>query len=104
MPARAMTHSCAIPGCPKPGRNQLGLRNRVAHSGASPFPNKRRTDALWSVESSIFLCDQHSLAGGVVRLTFEPANTREIVLEAICGGDPVEPRSKEIRQPLDEAA
>jgi hypothetical protein len=76
----------------------------VAHSGASPFPNKRRTDALWSVESAIFLCDQHSLAGGRVRLTFEPADSQEIVVEAECCGKALDSREKPIRQPLHEAA
>ena len=104
MPARSIDHRCAVPGCPVPGRNQLGLRNRVAHSGASPFANKRRTDALWSVESDIFLCDQHSLAGGHVRLTFEPTTTQAIVIDADCGGIHVGSRVKAIRQPLDEAA
>jgi hypothetical protein len=104
MPARSTVHECAVPSCPYPGRNQVGIRDRVAHSGASPFPNKRRTDALWSVESSIFLCDHHALQGGVIRLTFEPNASQEIIVESECGGVELEARSKQIRQPLEEAA
>jgi hypothetical protein len=104
MPARSLTHDCAIPGCPHPGRNQLGVRDRVAHSGASPFPNKKRTDALWSLETPMFLCDDHALMGGVVRLTFEPNTSQEIVVESSCCGTEFEARSKSINQPLSEAA
>jgi len=104
MPARAVEHSCAVPNCVRPGRNQIGVRCRVAHSGASPFPNKRRTDAFWSLESPMYLCDEHSLAGGRVQLAFEPAGTHEIVVESECLGAIYEDRAKPIRQPLEEAA
>jgi hypothetical protein len=104
MPARGATHECLVPGCPLPGHNQLGVRCRVAHSGASPFPNKRRTDAIWSVESAGYLCDQHALAGGRMRLTFEPDGSQEASITAASGEHVVEERSKPIRQPLEEAA
>jgi hypothetical protein len=104
VPARALEHSCLVPGCPHPGRNQLGVRCRVAHSGASPFPEKRRTDAIFSVESAGYLCDAHALEGGKLVLRFEPHDRRNVMIVATSGSGIAEPRSKEIRQPFVEAA
>ena len=104
VPHRSLDHSCLVPGCPHPGRNQLGVRCRVAHSGASPFPEKRRTDAIFSVESAGFLCDFHALSGGSMKLTFEPDELQEATLGAACRENVVEERTKPIRQPLEEAA
>ena len=97
-------HDCLIPGCPYPGRNQLGVRCRVAHSGESPFPEKRRTDALFSVESAGYLCDRHALAGGTMSLTFTPNGSQETAIVALSGECVSEERTKPIRQPLIEAA
>jgi hypothetical protein len=104
MPARALHHDCLVPGCPYPGRNQLGVRCRVAHSGASPFPNKGRTDAMFSVESAGFLCDHHALAGGLMHLTFEPDDSHAATLSASSGLNATEARTKPIKQPMEEAA
>ena len=104
MPRLDAVHDCVIPGCPYPGRNQLGIRCRVAHSGASPFPEKRRTDAIFSLESAGFLCDQHSLRGGRMTLTFEPNDSQEVSMIAISGENVTDERTKPIRQPLVEAA
>jgi hypothetical protein len=104
MPSRPQSHACLVPGCSSPGRNQLGVRCRVAHSGASPFPEKRRTDALFSVESAAFLCDSHALCGGYLLLMFEPNETEQATIVAASGENEVEERSKPIKQPLASAA
>ena len=101
---RETMHDCLVLGCPLPGRQQIGLRARVAHSGASPFRNKRRTDAIISLESAGFLCDQHSLAGGHFEVTFTPNRSQEASIQASSGGNATEVRSKPIRQPIEEAA
>ena len=101
---REKSHSCLVPGCPIPGHNQIGLRVRVAHSGASPFPKKRRTDAIFAIESAGYLCDQHSLTGGHFEVNFTPDVTHEASIEAVSGHVRTEVRSKPITQPLEEAA
>jgi hypothetical protein len=93
-----------VEGCPLPGRNQLGVRLRVAHSGQSPFPEKRRTDAIYSVESAGYLCDPHSLAGGSITLDFRPSGDGNASVTATSGSTTTETRRKPIRQPMDEAA
>lgn len=98
------SHPCLVPGCPFTGRNQIGVRVRVAHSGKSPFPTKRRTDALISLESAGFLCDEHSLAGSHFDVIFTPNNTANASIQASCEGNFSEVRSKPIRQPFTEAA
>jgi hypothetical protein len=37
----------------------------------SPVAGKGKTDALWSVESDAFLCDQHAVSGLDVTLLLE---------------------------------
>lgn len=96
-------HECMVKSCPRPGRNQIGLRVRVAHDGASPFPKKRRTDAMFSIESNAYLCDEHTLSGGTFALIFEPDYTQEVKLEVLAERD-VEPRSKHITQPNEVTA
>jgi hypothetical protein len=104
MPARAVDHDCLIPGCPYLGRNQLGVRCRVAHSGETPFPEKKRTDAIFSVESAGYLCDQHALSGGKMALRFEPNNSEEASIIVASGENILETRVKPIRQPLRDVA
>jgi hypothetical protein len=105
MPARATIHSCVVPGCSRPGLNQLGVRCRFAYAGRSPsFPDKRRTDAIFSVESSAYLCDSHATLGGRVELTFTPDRSRTVTVVAQSGGNVVVARTKEIAQPAAEAA
>jgi hypothetical protein len=104
MPAHAVERDCVVPGCSRTGRNQIGLRCRVAHSGASPFPEKRRTDAIFSVESEAFLCDFHALAGGLFELRFTPSRTQTATIVASCGPETLDERTKEIRQPVSDAA
>jgi hypothetical protein len=96
-------HVCIVEGCPYPGRNQLGIRCRVAHDGASPFPSKKRTDAIFSIETDAFLCDKHSLSGGTLALVFEPDGTQEVKAEVL-SDRPVEARSKHIKQPDEVSA
>jgi hypothetical protein len=94
----AKDHRCVVKDCPREGRNQIGLRCRVAHDGATPFPNKRRTDAIFSIESDAYLCDTHALRGGTFLLMFEPSNTYEATIEVL-SEIPVDVRSKHITQP-----
>jgi hypothetical protein len=101
MPARAEARDCLVPDCSAPGRNQLGVRCRIAHSGASPFPDKRRTDAIFSVESDAFLCDAHALNGAQMHLVFQATRSANASLRASCGSNEIEGRTKPIRQPVD---
>ena len=101
---RETVHECLVPGCALTGRNQIGLRVRIAHSGRSPFLNKKRTDALVSLESVGFLCDVHALAGGHFEVSFVPNRTMDASIRATCGENSTEVRSKPIPQPLSEAA
>lgn len=71
----------------------------MAHSGNSLFPDKRRTDAIFSVESSAFLCDPHSVAGVTLRLAIVPDGSRAVTFDAICGRNRVDVRKKPIAQP-----
>ena len=91
-------HPCIVDGCPQEGRNQIGLRCRVAHSGASPFPTKRRTDAIYAIESDAYLCDAHALSGGTYLLTFEPNASKDVTIEVLTHRA-IEARTKHITQP-----
>jgi hypothetical protein len=98
------SHECFIPGCAEEGRNQLGLRCRIAHSGDSPFPAKSRTHAIFSVESDAFLCDRHALAGVSLALAVSPNTTEEASLGVVSGDAMSDVRTVEIKQPLRRAA
>jgi hypothetical protein len=105
MPARAAIHDCLVPGCRRPGLNQIGIRCRFAYAGRSlAFPEKKRTDAIFSVESAAYLCDVHATAGGRFELTFTPDRSRSVTLVARAGSYAVEERTKPIVQPEDAAA
>lgn len=93
------THDCVVPNCPEPGRNQIGVRCRIAHSGESPFPEKSRTHALFSIESDAYLCDRHALRGVSLALAVSPNATQEASLGVICGTTMTEVRTVEIKQP-----
>jgi hypothetical protein len=95
-------HPCIVEGCVQEGRNQLGLRCRVAHDGASPFPNKKRTDAIYSIESEAYLCDTHALQGGTFLIMFEPDASKEVTIDVLSERT-IEARKKHIKQP-DEVA
>ncbi len=89
-----------VDGCPLEGRNQIGLRCRVAHDGASPFPKKKRTDAIYSIETDAYLCDQHALKGGTFLIAFEPSDREEISVEVL-SPRVAEVRTKHIKQPAE---
>jgi hypothetical protein len=93
------THGCVVPGCAAPGRNQIGVRCRIAHSGESPFPGKSRTYAIFSVESDAFLCDTHALGGVSLALAVSPSASEEASLAVISGTTMTEVRTVEIKQP-----
>jgi hypothetical protein len=95
---------CIVEGCPETGRNRLGVRLRVAHSGATPFPNKGRTDAIFSVDGDALLCDRHALGGVAMTLVVEPRVSQKASLAVISGNAVSEVRTIEIKQPLSEAA
>jgi hypothetical protein len=94
----AKDHPCVVDGCPLEGRNQIGLRVRVAHSGASPFPNKKRTDAIYAIESDAYLCDNHALGGGTYLIAFEADNSKDVTIDVLSHGQ-AEARTKHITQP-----
>jgi hypothetical protein len=91
-------HPCIVDGCVQEGRNQIGLRCRVAHDGASPFPSKKRTDAIYSIESEAYLCDMHALNGGTYLIAFEPATRDDVTIEVL-SSQRIEARTKHIKQP-----
>ena len=68
------------------------------------IPGKRRTDALFSVESVAYLCDEHALGGISMRLAVIPNGSQAASLDAACGKNLVEKRQKPISQPLSKAA
>jgi hypothetical protein len=92
------TSPCIVPGCPNEGRNRLGVRDRIGHDGETPFPEKSRTYALFSIDAG-HLCDEHSLNGVELQLSVRPTATREATL-VVRSGDNVEERTKPIRQPV----
>ena len=96
MPNQA--RACIVDGCPLEGRNQIGLRCRVAHDGASPFPSKKRTDAIYSIETDAFLCDGHALGGGTFLIAFEPGSAEDVTVEVL-SKQTAEARTKHIKQP-----
>jgi hypothetical protein len=98
------THNCIIPDCTATGRNRLGVRCRVAHSEATPFPSKGRTDSMFSVESDAYLCDAHALAGVNLALTVSPNRSEEASLAVVCGHAISPTHRTEIKQPLEQAA
>lgn len=93
------THTCVVPDCRAAGRNQIGVRCRIAHSGESPFPGKARTHAIFSVESDAYLCDQHALGGISLALAVSANTSEEAALGVICGDSMSELRTVEIKQP-----
>jgi hypothetical protein len=100
------SQACIVSGCSGSGLNQIGLRCRVAHDGATPFPTKRRTDAIFSIETDAYLCDVHALSGGTFLMTFEPDKSKAVKVEVL-GEGAVAAREKHIKQPdevLAEAA
>jgi hypothetical protein len=102
--ARSHTqHNCLVLNCSGEGRNQIGIRCRIAHSGDTPFPNKRRTDAIFSVESDAFLCDEHALNGVSLALAVAPNRSHEASLSVVCGRAMSGVRSTAITQPGDES-
>jgi hypothetical protein len=97
------SHPCIVDGCVRSGLNQLGIRCRVAHDGETPFPHKRRTDAIFPIESDAYLCDVHALSGGTLSIIFEPAGSGDMSVE-VAAEKPVETRMKHIKQPAEFTA
>jgi hypothetical protein len=103
MPFRPQKHQCIIPNCGSPGRNQLGVRCRVAHGDGPTIAGKRRTDAIFSIESAAYLCDEHALAGLAMKLAILPEASGEASIDVICGRSRVDKRITRIaRPPADE--
>jgi hypothetical protein len=97
-------HQCVVPGCEQMGRNRIGVRCRIAHSDTPPIPEKKRTDALFSVEADAYLCDDHALAGVAMTLTIAPNRAEEASLAVVCGRAISDIHSTPIKQPLEQAA
>ena len=101
---RRHDHDCIVPRCEESGRNQIGVRCRVAHDEEGPFPTKKRTHALFSVESDAYLCDRHALAGVSIALALSPNTSEEASLAVACGRKISDLRTTVIKQPLEAAA
>jgi hypothetical protein len=99
MARNQITHICIVPGCPGEGRNQIGVRCRVAHSGETPFPKKGRTDSMFSVESDAFLCDAHALGGVNLTMALAPTISQEATVSVVCGTEMTSLRATPIKQP-----
>ena len=95
---------CIVPGCSANGRNRIGVRCRIAHSQATPFPEKGRTDSMFSVDGDAFLCDAHALAGVRLTLSVSPNRSEEAALTVLCGQYISPTHTTEIKQPLKQAA
>jgi hypothetical protein len=87
---------CTIEGCVAPGKHRLGLRCRVMRE-PSPVEGKGKTDALWSVESDAYLCDEHALSGIDVTLLIEPNRSKTVSLRALSDGRAGKPRRLPIK-------
>jgi hypothetical protein len=88
---------CVVPGCSREGRNKLGVRCRVAHSGASPIPGKTQTRALWSPDADAYLCDRHAMGGAHITLLFEPDGSKRRTVKVIAAAT-VDERTTPIKQ------
>src|SRR5690242_18856584 len=102
MARNQISHHCLVPGCLGGGRNQIGVRCRVAHSGATPFADKGRTYSMFSIESDAYLCDTHALQGVSLALAVTPDRSQEASLAVVCGAEMTSLRSTAIAQPDDE--
>jgi len=98
VPRSHKTHSCIVPGCTRDGRNRLGVRCRIAHDEAVPFPKKGRTSALWSPDAEAYLCDSHALGGAHLTMLFEPDASESLTIKVIATTT-VDERSTRIKQP-----
>lgn len=87
---------CAIPACPKAGKHRLGLRCRVMVE-PSPVAGKGKTDALWSVDSEAYLCDEHSLRGLDAALILDPNTSGTASVRVITAGQQLPPRRVKIK-------
>lgn len=91
-----MIGPCVIPDCAEAGKHRLGIRCRVMNE-PSPVPGKRKTHALWSVESDAYLCDGHALAGIDITLLLETNRSRSASVRVLGAGTKAQPRKVEIR-------
>ncbi|GIU95789.1 MAG: hypothetical protein KatS3mg012_2246 [Gaiellaceae bacterium] len=87
---------CVIPGCPREGRNKLGVRCRVWHDQPTAH-GKGKTAALWAPDADAFLCDEHALGGATITLLYEPDSSGRTTVRVI-GARHVEPRSVQIKE------
>ena len=92
----SQSQPCAIPGCPKTGKHRLGLRCRVMVE-PSPVAGKGKTDALWSVDSEAYLCDEHALKGIDATLMVDPNTSGVASVRVITGGQHLPARKVKIK-------
>ena len=91
----AETRACIVPGCPREGRNKLGVRCRFWHDKPTRH-GKGKTAALWAPDADSFLCDDHALGGATITLLYEPDGSKETTVRVI-GAKHVEGRVLPIR-------
>jgi hypothetical protein len=87
---------CVVPGCPREGRNKLGVRCRVWHDQPTRH-GKGKTAALWAPDADAFLCDEHALGGATMTLLYEPDGSGRTTVRVI-GALHVEPRTVDIKE------
>ena len=93
----ATSHACVVPGCPREGRNKLGIRCRVWHDGTAPIKGKSKTAALWAPDAEAYLCDQHALGGATITMLLEPDGSKQTTIRVIAATT-VEERTTPIKQ------
>lgn len=91
-----MSNICAIAGCETTGKHRLGLRCRVMVE-PSPVAGKSKTDALWSVDTSAYLCDKHALSGLDATVMFEANDTGSAAVRVVTGRGALATRSVKIK-------
>lgn len=92
----ARERPCIVPGCPREGRNKLGVRCRVWHDQPTSH-GKGKTAALWAPDADALLCDEHALEGATITLLYEPDGSRRTTVRVI-GALHVEPRTVDIKE------
>jgi hypothetical protein len=91
-----MTGPCVISDCPDTGKHRLGVRCRIMDE-PSPVPGKKKTHALWSVESDAYLCDVHALAGIDITLLLETNTSSSASVRVLGAGAKAKPRKVQIK-------
>jgi hypothetical protein len=61
---------CVVPGCPREGRNNLGVRLR-----------RPDTTAIWAPNTQAYVCDSHAESGARLLVFYEATETDEVEVD-----------------------